>query len=540
MRQVEGKPILIQVFTVIISAVAITILITMLGTLGLTLSQNKQAMDRNLLNSARVIARVPILAQDLEAGAPTEQLWEFLDNSIAEIGDIDTIAVADVNNIQYYYPDKSLIGEPYVGEVQQRILNGGAAFTSDDTGVSGAERCAYAPVVAEDGTILGFVMVGIYIRSISESLMITVLSFLLIALATGAFGAVLAAKLSDDIKSKLMGYEPDDFLGLFHQREDILEALEEGVLAIDETAHLIYINQAAAKMLGLKREAAIGRNLYDVYPDSTLGRILTSKRSEHNVPLRFLEGEHVISDRIPIREDGRVIGVVEIMRNMTEVTRLAKDLTGVRHMVEAMRAYTHEFMNKLHVILGLLQLGKPDKAEEYIKDVTRIQQRAVGAIMNSIEPASVAALLVGKTSRCAELGIRLVLGPDSSLSEEEKILPADACVTVLGNLIENAIDALNSSVTDVKEITVSIQEELGTSLLICVEDTGSGMEPQVVKNIFQWGFSTKSRNRGTGLSMVHDVVTAYQGEIRVESDVGMGTRFYITFRRGPGKESSYV
>ncbi len=539
MRQTEGKPILIQVFTVIISTVAITILITMLGTLGLTLAQNKEAMDKNLLNSARVIARVPLLARDLEAGAPTEQLWEFLDVTIAEIGDIDTIAVADVRNIQYYYPDKSLIGEPYVGKVQEKIFNGGAAFNSDDTGVSGAERCAYAPVVAEDGTILGFVMVGIYIRSISESLLITVLSFVLIALATGAFGAVLAAKLSDDIKSKLMGYEPEDFLGLFHQREDILEALEEGVFAIDDTAHLIYINQAASKMLRLNREEVMGRYLYDIYPDSTLDRILSSKRPEHNVPLRFLEGEHVMSDRIPIREDGRVIGVVVILRNITELTRLAQDLTGVRHMVEAMRAYTHEFMNKLHVILGLLQLGKPDKAEEYIKDVTKIQQRAVGAIMNSIEPAAVAALLVGKTSRCAELGIRLVLDPDSALQEDANIIPSDACVTVLGNLIENAIDALNTSVSDVKEITVSLQEE-DSGLLICVEDTGPGMEPEVVKNIFQWGFSTKSRDRGTGLSLVREVVEAYQGEIRVESHVGLGTRFYLTFRRGPGKESNNV
>ena len=539
MRQTEGKPILIQVFTVIISTVAITILITMLGTLGLTLAQNKEAMDKNLLNSARVIARVPLLARDLEAGAPTEQLWEFLDVTIAEIGDIDTIAVADVRNIQYYYPDKSLIGEPYVGKVQEKIFNGGAAFNSDDTGVSGAERCAYAPVVAEDGTILGFVMVGIYIRSISESLLITVLSFVLIALATGAFGAVLAAKLSDDIKSKLMGYEPEDFLGLFHQREDILEALEEGVFAIDDTAHLIYINQAASKMLRLNREEVMGRYLYDIYPDSTLDRILSSKRPEHNVHLRFLEGEHVMSDRIPIREDGRVIGVVVILRNITELTRLAQDLTGVRHMVEAMRAYTHEFMNKLHVILGLLQLGKPDKAEEYIKDVTKIQQRAVGAIMNSIEPAAVAALLVGKTSRCAELGIRLVLDPDSALQEDANIIPSDACVTVLGNLIENAIDALNTSVSDVKEITVSLQEE-DSGLLICVEDTGPGMEPEVVKNIFQWGFSTKSRDRGTGLSLVREVVEAYQGEIRVESHVGLGTRFYLTFRRGPGKESNNV
>lgn len=525
----EGKPIFYQVFTVIITTVVITILIAMLGALGLTLNQNKKAMDENLLNSVRVIARVPLLARDLEAGVPTEQLWKFLDETIAGTAQIDTIAVGDVNNIQYYYPDKSLIGKPYVGKVQQKIIDGAEAFNSDDTGVSGAERCAYAPVVSADGTILGFVMVGIYMRNISQSLLATVLSFVLIGLAAGAVGAGLAVKLSNNIKSKLMGYEPEVLTGLFHQREDVLDALEEGVLAIDDRANIMFINRAAAKMLGLKKQALEGRPLKEVFPNSNLQRVLKSKRPEHNIPLSFSEDERVLSDRMPIWQDGRVVGAVTILRNRTEVTRLAKDLTGVRHMVEAMRAYTHEFMNKLHVILGLLHLGQIEKAEAYIMDVTSIQRKAVGAIMNCIEDPSVAALLVGKTSRCAEQGIRLILASDSNLRADEKILPTDACVTILGNLIENATEALGQSVPGVKEIIVSLHET-ENSLLLCVEDTGPGMEPEIVKNIFNKGFSTKSADRGTGLSLVRSVVLAYDGQVRVESEPGVGTTFVLTFQ----------
>lgn len=539
MKKSSMKPIRTQIFSVNLIVVAVTILLTLCGTLYLTLRQNHHIMDRNLMNSAQVIARIPTVIRDLEAGIPTDELYDFLKTSTTQISDIDIIAVADINNIQYYYPDRELIGKPYAGKVQQRILNGEAAFTSHDTGRSGAERCAYAPVKGSSGDLIGFVMVGMYMRSVTQGVLYTVISFLLIAIAAIILGAALSFKLSNRIKRILLGYEPEAFLGLFHQREDILEALEEGILAIDRNANLMYMNAAATKMLELKKEEVLGKALQDIYPESTMDRVLQSKRSEHNIPLLFLEQKRILSDRMPIWEDGRVVGAVVILRNRTEVTRLAKDLTGVRHMVDALRAYTHEFMNKLHVILGLLHLGQADKAEAYIMDVTSIQRKAVGAIVNSIEDPSVAALLVGKTSRCAEMGIRLSLGSGSSLKADERILPTDACVTILGNLIENAIEAMNQCVPGLKEVIVSIHEE-EENLLICVEDTGPGMEPEIVDRIFRKGFSTKSELRGTGLSLVNSVVSAYQGHVRVESELGVGTTFLLTFHRALRKGNGDV
>ncbi len=539
MEQTQPKSIREQILLVNFTVVAVTIVLTLLGTLYVTLRENRQTQDRNLMNSAQVVARVPFVIRDLKAGAPTEELWAFLDATIKGISDIDIIAVADKQSVQYYYPDRSFIGSPYAGKVQQRILDGEAAFNSDDTGVSGAERCAYAPIVDENGQLLGFVMVGIYMRSVTHGIVSNVVSFMLIAIVAVGLGSILSYKLSDRIKRTLMGYEPEDLMGLFHQREDVLEALEEGVVAIDLASNIMYINQAAADMMGRERDQLQGRPLREVCPAANMNRVLKSKRAEHNIPVVFAENERVLSDRLPIWEDGRVVGAVAILRSRTEVTKLAKDLTGVRHMVEAMRAYTHEFMNKLHVILGLLHLGQVEKAEAYIMDVTSIQRKAVGAIMNSVEDPSVAALLVGKSSRCTELGIRLTLGRDSRLGAEERILPTDAIVTILGNLIENAVDALNQCVPGLKEIIVSIHEE-ENSLLLCVEDTGPGMEPQLVKNIFNKGFSTKSAERGTGLSLVHSVVMAYDGQVRVESEPGVGTTFVLTFVRLEKRDETHV
>ena len=190
----------------------------------------------------------------------------------------------------------------------------------------------------------------------------TALRLAAIGALAAAVGALLALRLSRRIKRSLMGYEPDAFARRFHQREDILEALEEGILAIDREGRIIFLNAAAAQMLSLAPEAAMGRPLHSVYPSSTLDRILRTGRPEYNVSMKSLKDVRVLADRLPLWRNGALAGAVGIFRNRIEVARLADDLTGVRHMVDAMRAYTHEFTNKLHVILGLLQIGEPERA----------------------------------------------------------------------------------------------------------------------------------------------------------------------------------
>lgn len=517
-----------QIFKVNLIVVGLTIALALCGALMVTLQGESELQDSNLMNSAQVISKSPVVIEDLMDGEPSEELFDFLDNATAGISDIDVIAVANLDNIQFYYTEKALIGELYEGTDQQRIFDGEEAFNSDDTGISGAERCAYAPVLSEDGKLLGFVMVGIYMRNVTQSTMVTMGSFIAIAFIAVALGAVLSYNLSARIKRSLQGYEPQDLSHLFNLREDVLEALDEGIVAIDDRGCIMYVNEAAVGFSTRDKKDVIGMDMDDVFPGSTLKKVLKTKVAENNVPLAIHGEEQVISDRMPIWEDGCVVGAVAIWRNRTEVTKLAKDLTGVQHMVDAMRAYTHEFMNKLHVILGLLHLGDYEKAEAYIMDVTSIQRKAVGAIMGSVENQSVAALLVGKTSRCAEVGIRLILAEGSRLGGDEKILPTDACVAILGNLIENAVDALNHSAAGLKEIIVSIKEE-ENYLLLCVEDSGAGMDPALAKNIFKKGFSTKSKDRGTGLALVHSVIKTYGGQVRVESELGVGTSFVLIF-----------
>ena len=510
--------------------VVVSIVLSLMGALYLTLRQERESLDSNLLNSVTILARTPVVQNALTGTASTQELADFLDETTAQVSDIDLVLVGDPEGVLYYAPDHNDIGLSYAGNAQSKLVSGAAPYTSNDEGPLGSSHSAYAPVRDDQGNLIGFVIVGIFMRSMTQTMVQTILQFVAIGLLAIVLGSLLALRLSRRIKKSLLGYEPDAFAKRFTQREDILEALEEGILAIDKNATIIFLNQAAAQMLCLDQKTCIGCSLHTVYPNSTLDRILQTRQPEYNVSMRSLKDVQVLADRLPLYDNGVLTGAVGIFRNRTELTHLANDLTGVRHMVDAMRAYTHEFMNKLHVILGLLQIGEPEKAQQYIMETSRTQREAVSRIMEQIREPSVAALLVGKTSRANELGIHLALDQESFLSEGSPWLPPNAYVTILGNLIENAIESLNQTLRGTKQVSVSIREE-ADGLLLCVEDTGPGIPANLRRKLFQRGATSKGAGRGTGLSLVQEVVTAYHGTIRVESDTGVGTSFFIHFRR---------
>ena len=365
-------------------------------------------------------------------------------------------------------------------------------------------------------------------RSIRKMIFLTLLSHVLVGVAALFFGSMLSLRLSRRIKDDLLGYEPNDFRRLFLQQMDILDGLDEGILAIDKNSTVVYLNRAASDMLRIGVDEAIGQPLKVIYPRSTIARVMRTGKTEYNISLESITHVSVISDRIPLRRDNQIEGAVAIFRNRTEVTRLAQDLTGVQHILEALRAYTHEFTNKLHVILGLMQLKEYDRAEEYVLRITQTRAQSIDYIRDRIHDPTIAALLIGKAYRAAELDIRFSLDPASVLYGNGQFMPVTAMITVLGNLIENAFDAMRGAPTDVpSEVTVSIREG-ARGLLLSVDDTGPGMTEEVKQRLFERGFSTKGEGRGTGLALVQEMIEAYHGTIRVESELGVGTSFIIT------------
>ena len=210
-----------------------------------------------------------------------------------------------------------------------------------------------------------------------------------------------------------------------------------------------------------------------------------------------------------------------------EFLAFTEDFEGTKFLVDSMRANNHDFTNKLHVILGLIQIGQYDKAVSYIQNISIIQRETISKVMNSIKNPSFAALIVGKIARSSECNVKFILNEGSCLKNEDISIPSEALVTITGNLIDNALDSMNKDTSkNEKELSLGIYTRPG-ELLIIVKDTGTGIPEEIKEKIFENGFSTKGPGRGIGLYHVKQLVSSLGGTITVESQVGTGTCFMV-------------
>lgn len=210
-----------------------------------------------------------------------------------------------------------------------------------------------------------------------------------------------------------------------------------------------------------------------------------------------------------------------------EFLAFTEDFEGTKFLVDSMRANNHDFTNKLHVILGLIQIGQYNKAVSYIQNISIIQRETISKVMNSIENPSFAALIVGKIARSSECNVKFILNEGSRLKNEDISIPSEALVTITGNLIDNALDSMNKDTSkNEKELSLGIYTRPG-ELLIIVKDTGTGIPEEIKEKIFENGFSTKGPGRGIGLYHTKQLVSSLGGTITVESQVGTGTCFMV-------------
>lgn len=213
-----------------------------------------------------------------------------------------------------------------------------------------------------------------------------------------------------------------------------------------------------------------------------------------------------------------------------EFLRFTEDFEGTKFLVDSMRANNHDFTNKLHVILGLIQIGEYEKAQNYIENISIIQKEIVTFVMHNIENSSLAALLIGKIARASECNVKFTLAENSSYKNADVDFPSEALVTITGNLIDNALDAMNNSSKELKELSVGIYTK-PNELLLIVQDSGPGIPKEIQESIFEKGFSTKGSGRGLGLYHTNQLIKSLGGEFFVESQVGKGACFTVKLKK---------
>lgn len=513
-------------------ATLMLILIMLLSSLGVTLyysiNQHKRELDRTIEDMAEFLAKTPLVKETLIHKSQNNELDQILPLITNSMKYLNVIVVCDTDSIRYYHPDKERVGKRFVGDDEAAILQGAPPYITVAEGTLGRQRRAFHAVTDEQGVIIGFVMVSIFTESIAVLQRQIFATYGGMALFLLILGLWFVRYMMRRLKTTFMGFQPEEFRMMYMERSGVLDVLEEGILAVNREGNVILMNAAARKLLDVPDHIREGEPLHRVFPGSRLLHTLKSGHQETNVSMR-IGNNHVITSRLPLIEKDGVAGAISIFRDRTEAMKMAEELSGTRDMLDALRTFNHEFMNKLHVILGYLQVGEIDAAKEYITHTTLISSQAVKEVTNQIRVSRLAALIIGKMMRASELGIQLKLKKDSLCTKDALFFPMDCYVTIIGTLLENAIEELNRIDFHVKEIELGIYCSKEEYNMIVCEDTGGGIPETIRAHIFEQGVSGKGDNRGTGLTLLKDITERYHGSITVETETGEGTCFTVTF-----------
>lgn len=515
--------------TQLILIISLALILGVAGTV-INIQFETEKRDQNLQNVAEAIANSPILTGKGLTDIENKEIFsEYLDALKDTLDDIDVISVVCKDGIRMYHSNHTLIGTKYDGNMPDFESNTDGYYAVDENGPSGSQRRSYAAIYNEDGEYVGVVMAIMLMENIKSETAQMLFIFFMITVVAILIELILASELSEKVKKSLMGYEPDVFTTMYKMRDNILETLEEGILAFDSNGVIQFANEAAIRMLrDNPKEKLVGQNV-DLFGDEILSRTVKYGNRERNVNLTKA---NIIFDRVPIKERGDTVGAIVILHNRAEYTKLIEELAGTRYLVDSMRANNHDFTNKLHVILGLIQMEMYDDASSYIQNITMVQRENISKVMNAVGEPAVAALLIGKIARASELNVKFILREGCCYSPADINLPSEMLITVIGNLLDNAFDAMNESIDykEHKELLFGIYSK-PEAVLITVDDTGSGIKLKDIDFIFENGYSTKGEGRGTGLYQVKSMVENYGGKITVESQEGVGTSFTVSFTK---------
>ncbi len=478
--------------------------------------------EQRAVDVANSVAQIPDIRAALPAGDPGHKIAGLAAQVRVATG-ADYVVVADRTGLRYSHPNTSLIGQRLEEPV---IVLDGHDHVGIDHGSLGRSANGKAPVRGADGSIIGEVSVGILEKEVSSQLRHEIPAIALYAGFAFGIGGLASWLLSRLIKRATFGLELSEITSLLQEREAMLHGIREGVIGFDSRGRINVINNEARRLLHIT-ETGTGRHLDEVVPAGRLHDLLAGDLAGTD-QVALTDDSLLVVNRMPVILGGRDAGSVVTLRDRTELEALMRELNAVTGLTTALRAQEHEFTNRLHVMSGLLELGAHDEAASYLAEISSGSITAGEALRSRIAPPVVAALLLAKVSIATEQDVKLLVTEDSHLDAAAD--EAQTVLTVLGNLIDNAFEALAGR-PDPRRVTVALSDTNGLS--ITVSDTGPGVEADVVGEIFQDGYSTKAPRaelrRGLGLALVHRLVHRAGGTISVTT--GPGARFEVWLPR---------
>jgi two-component system CitB family sensor kinase len=515
-----------QLALVVVILVLVTGVFAWLGSRTVT-----EVTETEALSTARTLAIDPdVRAAATKASAehtdpPDQQIVKSMLTITDDLRDrsgISFAVITDDRGIRLTHPDRSLIGHRVSTSPKEALA--GRENISHESGTLGETVRAKVPIYssADDETVVGEVSVGIYASVLDADLRRELLLLGTVAVLALALGGVVSVMLGRRLRRETLGVGPEELAEMARDQGAVLHGLDDGVLGFSADGTLTLSNSNAKELLGAadgqnpteakdgadtkdrvdaKDRAASAREFdgddeigaadeIDV-PDE-ITAMMADAPAEGALRRRITIGERILlATAVRVQRDGVSVGGVVTLRDETQMLTMARQLESVTAMARALRTQRHEFANRLHTVLGLVDTGATDEAHTYLSSIL-----GTGPIATPVEDIDLVsdpylrAVLEAKGTTAAEAGVSLAVTPDSLAVGA--VRDPEAVTLILGNLIDNAVRAAVAGqryAEDGGRVEVHVLSS-GTELHAVVTDTGDGIDDEVAGKIFDEGFST--------------------------------------------------
>jgi two-component system CitB family sensor kinase len=486
--------------------------------------------EHQALSVAQALAADPDVSGLVAQGRPGGELQQVAMRVKHQTGAL-FVVITNGQGIRYTHPNAALIGTPIdyhdPEPRESEPFRTGIPWMGIQHGTLGLVAAGKAPLWTAGGQLAGEVSVGFAVTAINRQMSTALPSLVVYMLAFLAVGVLAALALSRRLKRQTFGLELSEIAALLQEREAMLHGIKEAVLGYDSAERVLLANDAARSLLALPPSFA-RKPLREMLPPGRLADVVTGAVTGSD--LLVLHGDQVlVANRMPISRGNRQLGWVVTFQDRTESESLKRALAEATGVADTLRAQSHEFANRLHTLVGLVELGHYAEAVQFVTDVSAARGELADQLVEAIGEPKLAALILAKVSLADERDVALRVMPDSHVGQ--RITAIREVLTVVGNLIDNAIDAASSAASSAAspagirsrevELTLVAAE---SDLLIRVRDSGPGVPHDMREQIFMDGVTTKSSvtgaRRGLGLALVRQIVAAMGGMVSVGNDGG--------------------
>ncbi|ARD47922.1 hypothetical protein SporoP37_07055 [Sporosarcina sp. P37] len=468
---------------------------------------------------------------DAEKAGDLEAVIEHYSNQV----DATFIVIQDKAGHILASPDEHQIGEIIPFRDGYKAIVFGANYSMLSSEIIGPSVISKAPIYnEEENQIIGVVTVGYLLSDLREIVHNRVVKLLFISLIILALGIYISFRLAKSIRKDTFGLDPEQIANFYMERKAILASIDEGIIAVNPSGEITLMNTAARSILGVHTNRK-GDDIETIFPN--LPSVAELNGSVTQSFEMVYSAKRLVVSAMPLQLEGMQKGALITFRDTTEMAEVVNTLYEVRKYSDDLRAQTHEFTNKLYLISGLLQLGKYEEAIRTIQTEISFSDHTNQFILENIKDAHVQAILFGKMGKASEMKVSFEIDDNSSLESLPKWLGTGALTVILGNLIDNALEAAaGNSAGHVSFFTL----DFGEDVIFEVSDNGHGIQAEQLDTLFQKGYSTKSAaGRGFGLANVQQAVQSLGGSIQV-SGTDEGTVFSVYIPKHAENEEGEV